>query len=817
MFIHIQMKISFCILVLLLSCSSIFSQDLFNAKDLSKVRVEQLSDAQILGYQQQLKNSGVSEAQAEQMALQKGFPAGELAKLKQRIAELNKKTSSAGVATSATRPGRIATVNTTAVEEKSNNGLASDNYKVFGSELFGTTSLSFQPDIRIATPVNYELGPDDELQINVFGVQEAAFNLTISPEGSIYIPNVGMIKVAGQTVEAATARIKSRMTSIAYGTLRSGASKLSISLGKIRSIRVTILGAVKPGTYTVSSLSTLFNVLYLAGGPSANGSFREIELLQGDKVIRKIDLYNFLMNGTQADNVRLRENDVIRIPVYNKRVEIIGEVRRPGIFELIGSETLADLISYGSGFSDNAYRASIKVLQITNRDRKVKDIDATEFASYVPNPSDYFEVSRILNRFQNRVEIVGAVFRPGVFELTPNLTVAQLIRKADGVTEDAYTARGQIIRVKSDLSTEIIPFDIAQVLTGNSEIILKREDKIIITSLFDLEDKMNVSIQGEVRRPGAYSYVDSLTLKSLILQAGGFSEAAYPQRIEIARVLKRDSLTASDARLSEIININSQNELTLSSVDIPLKPFDVITVRRMPGFLNLRSVSVTGQVQFPGPYVLSNRLEKVSDLLKRAGGLTPEGFPEGAFLKRKNNRDINSDVESQNVERIQEQLKDSSGRITSAVSRPFDQIPLDLTTIFRTPGTAEDLVLKPGDEVYIPRNDEEISISGEILFPTQMPYNDRKNVKDYISDAGGFTDNARKNKIYVLYANGKAASTRNFLFVKSYPVIRPGAKIIVPNNNQRKGATRNTAETIGLASAIASLAGVVIAILNFTK
>lgn len=805
-----KVLIRVCLLVFfLLTVNHSFAQDILKGTDLSSAKVDRLSDADILKYQAQLKSSGLTQEQAEQIALSKGFPAAELAKLRQRVAALSTNPTPAKQTTNPS-PGTREVRNEVPTSEP-----IQANSKIFGAELFTGTSV-FQPDLKIATPVNYQLGPDDELQISVYGLQEASWNLTISPEGTIYVPNVGEIKVSGYTVEEARDRIRSRMSSI-YTSLRSGSSKLSINLGKIRSIRITILGSYKPGTFAVSSLSTLFNALYVSGGPAANGSFREIQLLRNNHIEKKVDLYNFLLTGSQEDNIRLQENDIIRIPVYKNRVEVAGEIKRPGIFEILPGETVEDLLRFASGFTDVAYKSSIKLIQLTDKEKKVQDLNANSFSQYHPNTGDYFEVSQILNRYQNRVTINGAVFRPGFFELSPNLTAGQLIRKAEGLREDAYTKRAQLIRLKEDLTPEIISFDVSAALNNTADIALKREDVINISSIFELKDQYNVSIQGEVRKPGSFRYIDSLSLKDLILQAGGFTYAAYPQRIEIARVIKRDTLTVKDVRLSEIIDIKDLNDLSFTSKNIALLPYDVITIRRLPGFLELRSVNVRGQVQYPGPYVLSTRLERISNLLKRAGGLTPEAFADGAYLRRQNDKDVNIEIESEKVEKIQQQLKDSSGRITAAVIRAVDQIPLDLTKIMNNPGKENDLILKAGDELYVPKNDEQIKISGEVLFPTQAPFTNGKSLKEYISDAGGFTDNAVKKKVYVLYPNGKAVASGHFLFIKSYPRIRPGSQIVVPRYITRERQKRSTAETLGLASAIASLAGIIIAIIQLTK
>lgn len=791
--------------------SNAFSQDILRGNDLSSARVDRLSDADIIKYLDQLKIYGLTQEQAEQIALAKGFPASELVKLRQRITALNNKSSNENNTNATTNK---TTQDVTREEPENDRSIETIkiNTKIFGSEIFSKASSTFQSNLKIATPLNYQLGPDDQLVISVYGLQEASFNLTVSPEGTIYIPNVGEIKVSGYTVEEATDRIRNRMASI-YTSLRSGSSKLSINLGKIRSIRVTVLGSYKPGTYTVSSLSTVFNVLYISGGPALNGSYREIELLRDNKVVKKIDLYDFLTTGSKAADIRLQENDIIRIPVYKNRVEIEGEVKRPGIFEILKGETTEDLLRFASGFTDSAYKASIKVTQITDKERKVQDITAAAFSQYHPNSGDYFEVSKILNRYQNRVTIHGAVFRPGYFELSNNMTVSQLIKKADGLREDAYTKRAQIYRLKEDLTKEVIPFDVTAAFS-NADILLKREDSVVITSIFDLKGQYNVTIQGEIRNPGNFSYIENLTVKDLILQAGGFTDAAYPQRIEIARVIKRDTLTAQDVRLSEIINIRDMNDLSYTNNNVLLQPFDVVTVRKLPGYLELQSVFVSGQAQYPGPYVLASRAERISDLLKRAGGLAPEAYANGAYLKRVNDKKLNS-FDTGKVEKIQRALKDTSNEITTSVNRQYDQIPLELSTIINHPGSDADLVLKAGDELVIPRNDAGVKISGEVLSPTQSAYDKRNNLYDYIGDAGGFTDNARKNKVYVLYPNGKAAITKHFLFFRSYPEITPGSEIIVPKQGNK--VKRSTAETVGIASAIASLAGVVIAIIQLTK
>lgn len=826
--------IGLCILIMLLGTagSTLYAQDIFK-RNPSELKVDMLSDADIMKFQQQLKANNLTMEEAELLALQRGFQQSEIDKLKQRIEDLNAKGSNlkqhSETKKDADEPEEedldsklFSARNKTTSREynKPDEKMVKNktDQLVFGSELFSTSSLTFQPDLRIATPMNYELGPDDELQLTVYGVQEANHNLKISPEGNVSVPYVGVIKLAGLTVEAATTRLRQAMASTAYRSLNTGASKLSVNLSKIRSIRVTVIGANRPGTYTVSSLSTLFNVLYVAGGPAQYGSYRQIELVRNNKVERKVDLYKFLMTGSMEDNVRLRDNDIIRIPTIKTRVRIDGEIKRPGLFEVVTDESINDVLKYAQGFTDSAYKASVHLTRLTDKERKVLDVEAGEFVSFHLKSGDSISVGKIINRYTNRISIEGAVFRPGFYALTPGLTVGELIAKANGLREDAYTIRGQVVRTKDDLTREIIPFDVKNAVnrSGADDILLKREDIVLIRSIFNLREEYFLSMQGEVRNPGVFAYVDSIHLKDALVLAGGFTEAAYPQRIEVSRLIKRDTLTQEDIRSSEIIETSTGGNLAPGD-DIVLRPFDVVTVRRKPGFTPLQTVFVSGQVQYPGPYVIASRNEHVSDLLKRAGGFTPEAYLEGAYLKRFINKERASDIKIKQIDKIQEQLKDTSSRLITELTRTFDQIPLDLTKIMSNPGIPEDIQIQENDEIYVPKFDAQVRVNGQVLFPTQVPFAPDDRLKDYVNAAGGFTENAVKRKVYVLYANGKAASTRNYVFFKSYPKIKPGSEIIVPKSTSGLRQKRSPQENIALASAIASLAGVVIALTNLLR
>lgn len=814
-------KITLIFCLLLSIGTSVIAQDILKGKDLKQLRVDELSDGDIAKLKAQLSAAGLSIEQAEPMALAKGMSVIEFNKLKQRLL-----SNLPGSNTNKLKPG-VATPPPSA--ERQYNGtdsLDTEKYTtkaakplinplIFGAELYTSLSPSFEPNMKMATPLNYILGPDDAIQLSVFGIQEYNGELTVSAEGSISVPNVGPIKVAGMTIEAATQKIRTTLANSVYRTLQTGGSKISVSLSKIRSIKVTVIGSNRPANYNLSSLSTVFNALYVAGGPNAYGSFREIELVRNNKVERKIDLYKLLLYGDQSDNITLKDNDVIRIPAYKKRIEIQGQVKRPGIFEILPGENFQSVLQFASGFTDTAYRSSVKVYQFSDKERAVRDLSAAEFTSYQPGSGDLVIINKVLNRFQNRVKISGAVFRPDTYQLIPQLRVADLIRKADGLTEDAYTGRGQIIRLEEDLSRGIRSFEIKKALAGdeNHNLLLQREDEVLITSMADLRDTFKISIQGEVRFPGQYDFVKSLTLKDLILQAGGFTDAAY-KSIEIARLIERDSILASDPRASEIINTELTGDLSSSNANLPLRPYDVITIRRKAGYVVPESVLVSGQVQYPGPYALNSRSERVSSLLQRAGGYTADAYPEGAYLKRYNT-ELEKMKSKDALLTLQKNVNDSSNankQLVQEITREFDKIPLDIPTILQSPGSIEDLVLRSRDELYIPKFDGQVKVSGAVLMATQVPYRSKNSLRNYVNEAGGFSSRAMRRKTYIVYANGKAAITSHYLFFKTFPKVLPGCEIIVPAKRETKKTS--TAEVIGISSAIASLVGVVIALLR---
>jgi len=811
-------KLLFTIAVFTISITA-KAQDLLKGADLSTFRVEQVSDADIAKLKVQLEEMGISEAQAEQLALAKGMPASEIQKLKARLMQLDTKPVG-NMAPS----GKSAVVAANNANVTLNNSIipvvkeTSKSNRVFGAEIFENASLSFEPNLKISAPQNYELGTDDVIQVLIYGIQEARYELPITNEGFIYIPNAGLIRLAGLTLEAATQKINQVLAAGPYGTLKNGSSKLSVTLSRVKSIRVTILGAQKPGTYTISSLGTVFHALYLSGGPNATGSYRKIELIRNNKIIRVIDLYKLLAKGTLIDNVQLRDNDVIRIPAFDNRVELVGEVKRAGLFELLANETFNDLVAYAQGYTSNAYKASIKVITNTDLEKKVEDISKENFASYTPKNGDQITVGSLLDRLKNRVTIIGAVFRPGEYAVTPNLTVNDLLKKAEGLKDEAYLDRGILIRENKDLTKSVISFNVKDVVEGRTLIALQRNDLVQISAIPTLANEQYIYIEGEVKKPGRYAYFDSMTLKDAIILSDGFTDLAFGKQIEIARFIKRDSLSNTDVRISDVITMSDTVDLLRGLADITLKSKDMVIIKQQPGYMLPKTVFAKGEIQLPGKYAIKTRNEKVSDLLQRIGGFTPEADIDGAYIqRRKQAGSLSEDVRLQTVKKIQDQLKDSTGAIVKQVSRPVDQIPLNIAYIQKNPGSKEDIFLEDGDVFYIPKKDPQVKVTGEVMFPTQIPYDNKLTVKSYINAAGGFTEDASMKRVYVLYANGKAAVRKNYLLFRTYPKVKPGSEIIVPRPNADTRPKRSLQENIAITSAVASLAAVVIALINVIR
>jgi len=748
-------------------------------KDLSQFKVEMLSESDIAKIKDQMQSANLTIDQIKSQALAKGLSAVEFEKLRTRLSATNDIANNISSKLDNNQTGRQ-----TDSARNRNEFKDVDTVRnlIFGSELFLNTG-SFSSNSNIATPLNYEVGPNDVLKVIIYGIQEFNADLKVSFEGNVTIPNVGIVKVGGLTIEAATEKIRQQMSRTAYSSLKGGETKLSISLSNIRTIHVTIIGAKKPGTYDLSSLSTVYGALSLAGGPSAIGSYRNIELVRNNKVIRIVDLYRFILNGDQSDNIGLKDNDVIRIPAYQSRVEVNGQVKRPGIFELTGKESFNKILEFAGGFGDAAYTNNIKVIQKDGRELLVKDLTKSEFDTYAPKSGDVFVVNKILNRYQNRVKLTGAVYRPDTYQLVEGMRVADLIKKADGLKEDAYTGGAQLFRLKPNLIKEIVNINLSKALAGDKSenIYLQREDELFISSVLDLRDSFNVKINGEVHNPGKYQYADSMTVKDLITLAGGTTYAANT-KVEVGRMYVQEGNVVKGNTIATIITteLDANLNFTPGNGNIVLQPYDVINITRKVGFEEPQTVTITGQVNFAGKYSLTNRVERVSDILRRAGGIINDAYAEGAFIKRES---IKADTLSQVVK---DSLKKSG--IFNESPTNVQNIALELNEIIKHPGSYQDLVLADKDEIVIPKVDNKVTIRGGVLRPVTISYYEGLTVGECISAAGGITENTRRNKAYVVYFNGRAKRTRTFGFFRINPKVLPGSEVVLPEGEKRKDA-----------------------------
>jgi len=792
--------------VLLLFFTLLFSyqsnaQDILKSSDLSTVKVDYLSDTDIAKIKAQLQSNNMTIEQAEPMALSKGMSATEFAKLKARLngasgtGSVKKNTdSSFGKGTNSGR-----------TQDKIVNKKVKDtvNALIFGSELFDNPTLNFEPDSNLATPVNYVLGPGDELQVSVYGVQEFNASIPVSVEGKIAIQYVGQISVAGMSIEAATQKIKAAIARV-YSTVPSGQSQVSVSLSRIRTIKITIVGGKQPGNYSISSLATVYNALHLAGGPGKNGSYRNIELIRNNKIYRNIDIYRFLVKGDQSDNVTLKENDVIRIPVYTQRVTVEGEVKRPGIFEMKRGEKFSDLLNFASGFNEFAYTASVNVMQKTGKEFKVKDISEKEFASYMPQSGDVFRVTKILNRFENRIKIEGAVFRPDYYSYNEGMKISDLINRAEGLKEDAYTKRARIIRLKSDLTTEIVNVDLVAALSGdaNADIALKREDEVTIYSVLDFKEEYKVTIDGEVKNPGEYEYVDNLSLNDLIVQVGGLTGSAS-KKVEIARMIKSDEIDDANPKRVELVELEITADNNEQVKNFVLKPFDVINIRRVAVYEKPQMVKISGAVVYPGKYVLANKKESVYNVVMRAGGLTPVANIDGMKIQRPIKQEQIDKIKSIDLNLAKnDTLKDKFVKKIKEEAK-FAVIPLDWKKIEKDKEHYSNVTLFPDDEIVVTTFNEGVKVTGNVLLNSEIPYRGGKGFKYYINAAGGVDSKGWMKKAYVIYPNGKADVTSSFLFFRSYPKVTADSQIVIPEKPERK--RMSTGEWVSLGSVISSL------------
>jgi protein involved in polysaccharide export with SLBB domain len=823
----------------------------FGNIDFRTIKVDEISDDQIRQLIQKAEENGYSQQQIEAAAISKGMSQEEVQKLRLRMNTLQtgRGTQSMRTSSGLTRqeeqaqkradlsPGDILTSMLTQPSD-SLNRKEDPRTRIFGYSLFNTKDLTFEPSVNIPTPSKYILGPGDQLNIDIWGVSQQNYLLSISPDGYIVIDKVGPVLVSGLSAEEASKKIISRLSSIYSGLRPPNPNTFAqVSLGNLRSIKVILLGEVYlPGNYTLSSLSHAFNALYLSGGPDINGSLRNIQIIRDNRVIDSIDIYDFMFKGNIEKNILLHDQDIIKIEPYSKRVFMTGEVKRPMIYELKEGETIADAIKFSGGFSDKAYSSRIKIFRNTPREKEILDVPSSDFGFVQLENGDSVIVEKILDRYFNRVELRGAVYRPGNYSIQDTLTLLKLIEKAEGLRGDAFLSRAVIYRTRENYTLEAISVDLGAMLNHTTpDIPLKREDIVNIPSIFDLQEEFYIQIDGEVRNPGRYPFMYNSTVEDIIIQAGGLLESASMARLEVARRIKDAEATTASNRVAELVDYQISKDLQISEGvrKMILQPFDHIFVRRSPGYESQLTVMVEGEVLFPGEYSISNKNERISDMIKRAGGLTQDAYPRGASLLRtfpmdekertktlqstqilrnnylsRNNAIMNANDQTSLINEIDYDLLDSI--ITSVTQLKNEQaIGISLENILQNPYSKYDLIVQGNDHIIIPKLLQTVSLSGGVLHPNNTRFDRKYSFRDYVRNAGGFTSDASRIRSYVIYANGSVDGTRSFLGIKNYPRLEPGAEIVVPLKRRRPVSLP---EIAALGSAITSMALVIVTI-----
>lgn len=691
--------------------------------------------------------------------------------------------------------------------------LAQEN-QVFGRNIFNTRNLTFEPSVNLATPPNYRLGPGDEVIIDIWGTSQNTIRQQISPDGTINIEKIGPVSLSGMTVSEANEYLK-RVLGKTYSGLDApdGTLEIRLTLGNARTIQINVMGeVVQPGTYALSSFSTVFHALYRAGGVNEIGSLRNVQVTRNGKTVAKVDVYDFIMKGKTQDDIRLQEGDVIIVPAYEALVQISGNVKRPMKFEMKKNETLATLINYAGGFSADAYTRSLRVVRQNGEEYEINTVKEIDYSAYPMRNGDVVTAEAILNRFTNKLEVRGAVYRPGIYQLNGEInTVRALVNEAKGLMGDAFTNRAVLQREREDLTTEIISVDVRSIMAGTSpDIPLQKNDILYIPSIHDLEDRGDVAIFGEVAKPDSYSYSDNMTLEDLIIRAGGLRESASTVRVDVSRRIKDPKSTHSTDSIGQMFTFALKDGFVIDGEQgFTLQPYDQVFVRRSPGYQAQQNVQVTGEVIFGGTYAMTTTEERLSDLVKKAGGATPKAYLHGAKLIRVANDEEKKrmrDVIDLMNRQFGEAMMDSLGiRVEDTFS-----VGIDLEKAMAKPGSEYDLVLREGDVLSVPKLNNTVKVNGAVMMPNTVGYLSDKNANYYLDQAGGYALNAKKSKKFVIYMNGQVARIKG----RSKDKIEPGCEIIVPS---KKNKRVNVGEILGYVSSFGSLATMFATISNLIK
>ena len=835
----------FIIFICLFASFQNFSQ---NFSDLSNINFSDLNNTQIDLLLRRASSQGYNQFDLLKIAKSQGMAQADLEKLDKRFK-------------SAETVARVSANASTPLEETRMRKRWEEEMEVFrevksdiyGYEVFrGNTFLSFQSNLNIPTPLDYVIGPGDKLFIDIYGQSENYYQSEVSPDGDVILENIGPVNLNGLSLKNAKKRLLSRFKTI-YTGINNKTTFVNISVGIPRAVRVNIVGEVNlPGTYNFSAFNTVYNAIYVAGGITEKATLREIKLYRNNKLVNTVDVYKFLNKGDGSSNIRLENNDLIVVGPYTNRVTIEGAVKIPGKFETKNDETLADLLSYSGGLSENAFKKSIKLTRIIDGELKIVDINSDQFEFFKPMTGDKFQVDQIIEKYNNRVIVSGAVYRPGTFSVYDGMSIKDLVEKAGGLKSDVYYEKAYVTRTNKDYSTTTITLDLQNEMNKPS-FLLKEEDILNILSLNDLSEDNYVEIMGEINNPGVFPYSENLSVSDLILLAGGFKENASSSRIEINRRLSVNKL--NDNNITEILTFDLNKNINKSFLTI--KPFDQVIVRKNPNFYVQQYARVEGEVMYPGKYAISSKNERISDLINRSGGFKNMAYLKGATLIRltefaeiksdltkkiKNLNDLKSKVSSKKgtltesevllIQRIDEDLKNleaqkndsknlgsyaKTERISEIIKKNSVQgdipiskseaIGIDLEAIIKSPKSKSDLLLKEGDVIVVPKKLETVRLRGELLYPTTVRFIPNKSLKYYINSSGGFDNKAKRSDTYIVYANGDVARTKKFLFFNIYPKPEPGSEVIVPKKPLKNPIAANQllSFTTGLATLILAI------------
>lgn len=786
----------------------------------SVLQAQSMSDAQVIEYVKTATAAGKSQKQIINELALRGVTRAQAERIKARYDEQQTSKQSMG-ALAKNRMRSSNDITETMVEgemdaitaeltDPTEQSTAVASRIVFGRNIFNSRNLTFAPSQNMATPTNYKLGPGDEIIIDIWGSNQNTIRETISPDGNINIETLGLIYLNGMTVKEADNYLRRELSKI-YSGIDGKDTDIKLSLGQIRTIQINVMGEVAvPGTYALSSFSTVFHALYRAGGVNNLGSLRNIYLMRNGKKIATLDVYDFILKGKTMEDIRLQEGDVVIVPPYELLVDIQGNVKRPMYYEMKNGETVKNLIDYAGSFTGDAYTKNIRMTRQNGREYQIYTIDDMDYSVFKLMDGDVLSVSAMLDRYENRIEISGAVYRPGIYQFSGQLnTVKQLVEKAEGLMGDAFLNRAVLHRQREDLTLEVIPINIKAVMEGNSpDIALQRNDKLYIPSIHDLQDVGNISVFGEVANPGTFPYADNTTLEDIIIQAGGLRESASTIRVDVSRRIKDSKGTEKPNQIGELFSFSLKDGFVVDGEQaFQLQPYDQVFVRRSPAYQAQINVAVNGEILYGGSYTLTQKTERVSDLVKKAGGVTPYAYVKGARLSRR--------INAEERRRMQDVLKMADNGQDSIDVTKIDfgniyYVGIDLEKAIANPGSDFDIVLREGDVLTIPEYNNTVRISGAVMYPNTVTYQDNKKLKHYVEQAGGYGFRAKKNKAYIIYMNGQVAKAKKL----SNSVIQPGCEIIVPTKEKSSFKLENM---LSIATTSASLATMIASIANILK